>query len=282
MASLIRYVFLEGTAEWVPADSVPGLLPSPAEPLTASVPEPLTAEVPPPADPPPPADEAADEAEASAPPPPPQPPPPLVFDENSPLQARTSGRFAPSAKATPQPPTTPPPPPDDDAQHDEALGLDARLAELSRSSRLSRSRKRETAIRSRSCAFTGRTSALFTPVPEPPPPPPPPPPAAPPSSSGLFGAIQDFNKEARLRKVRRASTAFANGRRSLSGRQSHRHSLRGGPPPPPPPGADLQGDIAAVLARAIMRRRTESRIDEDSGEEEPTSAESRAEELAWR
>jgi len=32
-----------------------------------------------------------------------------------------------------------------------------------------------------------------------------------------------------------------------------------------------------VLARAIMRRRTESRIDEDSGEEE-----SRAEELAWR
>jgi hypothetical protein len=44
----------------------------------------------------------------------------------------------------------------------------------------------------------------------------------------------------------------------------------------------LQGDIAAVLARAIMRRRTESRIDEDSGEEEPTSAESRAEELAWR
>jgi hypothetical protein len=77
--------------------------------------------------------------------------------------------------------------------------------------------------------------------------------------------------------VRRASTAFANGRRSLSGRQSHRRSLRGGPPPPPPPGADLQGDIAAVLARAIMRRRTESRIDEDSGEEE-----SRAEELAWR
>ena len=58
----------------------------------------------------------------------------------------------------------------------------------------------------------------------------------------------------------------------------------GGRPPPPPPGrgssADLTDDIASVLARAIMRRRTQSRfdcLDSSVREEEDESADANCE-----
>ena len=98
------------------------------------------------------------------------------------------------------------------------------------------------------------------------------PPAGGGAAPGLLVAIQDFNKDSRLKKVRRQSRAFAarpSLRRSISG---ERKSI--GAPPPPPPldcDSDVADDIASVLARAIMRRRTESRLFEDDHDDEKTT-----------
>ena len=97
-----------------------------------------------------------------------------------------------------------------------------------------------------------------------PPPPPPPPQVAQveeavtqtEAASMLLGAIAGFDKERRLKKVKRQSRIFAAKRMSAS-----RNSLGGKPPMPPPAGAD--SDIASVLARAILRRRNEMHYDEE-------------------
>lgn len=104
--------------------------------------------------------------------------------------------------------------------------------------------------------------------------------AGPPGASGSAGLLRDimnFDKGGRLKNVRRQSRAFANGgspstalRRSISG--GSRKSVGGLLPPPPPPvscgEAVATEDIASVLARAIMRRRTESRLREDDSDDE--------------
>ena len=87
-------------------------------------------------------------------------------------------------------------------------------------------------------------------------------------SSQLLGAIHEFDKGARLKKVRRQSRAFAvrpshaNGPVSVGGGQARKPG-----PPPPLAGAgsevQMMNDIASVLARAIMRRRDESMLDEE-------------------
>jgi len=82
------------------------------------------------------------------------------------------------------------------------------------------------------------------------------------AASGLLGAIQSFDKDVKLRKVRRQSRAFGSrastSRASLGGRR-----VSMGPPLPPSGAAGASEDIASVLARAIMNRRASSRMEEE-------------------
>ena len=77
-------------------------------------------------------------------------------------------------------------------------------------------------------------------------------------------------------KVRRKSVAFANA----AGGNKGAHGMRrpsGLPPLPPSAGGSndaLAGDIANVLARAIMLRRTQSRVDvEDDDNDDANGSE---------
>jgi len=287
------FTFVEGAGKWLPAEAVPHLLDSsPASAATtqqqsphlASLVEtetpsvfalnqalisrsgtpppahsPPSAHPPPLAHPPPPAHQSPSESQDV--PVQREPLPTLTLPprevENSPLQGNIDSRPAGVAKT-----------PTGASVHghlEESVDALGRLGSL----RLSRSRRRETAMRRRSSVFASESDstevgegALGVA-------------AAPATSaaSSLLGAIEDFDKESRLRKVRRKSSASANSRRS-TGVSGHTPSANRAQPLP------ASTDMAAVIARAIMRRRTESRIDEDSaGEEEPMIADPR--EQAW-
>ena len=339
------WTFMEGMAEWLTADAVPGLLsltaspqrtsaaddasPPRESPLSDAVRVPLTQTLQaPPPPPPPPVDASTEEAGENSSP---QQAPPgslaprsarksrapprdsfacFTIDEReeksmstiaSPHSARdskrdskrdsagdskrdsTSGNRRDSAGDTDGGAMTPAPPPPPEDKLNDLISPHVYRSRRRKESMLKRRSSSLFAADGGVLAPPAALAATSPPPPPPPqaanddappPPPPPPPPAHPPpahapaSGSGghsLLGAIEGFNKEARLRKVRRQSRAFAarsHGRRSVG------HGRKSGVPPPPPPiaasahGEELAGDIASVLARAIMRRRADSRYDE--------------------